>query len=761
MKPLEICMNRNLVFTASIFAALVNFALPLAAQTIADPLALANPLVGTAKFDGGAMYPGAALPFSMVKLSPDTTSCSTAGYNPTEPILGFSHTHIGGTGGKAFGGQIRVRPQTGPLNVAPPPSPKEHETASPGYYAVDLTLDRVHAELTTTERAGFHRYSFPTNSTARVLIDLASVIDNYGPKDPAGYPTGCTGRFISDREMEGSSSIFAGYGELAFTVYFVAVFDQPATNLGVWLDATAWPGVTEVTGIEKQSAGLYAEFAPGSTLNLRVGISYTSIELARQNLKPAAGLNFDQVRARAEAVWRQHFASITVEGGTEVQRRQFYTALYHTVLAPIDVTGDNAGWAKDPQQPVYWDIYTLWDTSRTTDPLRTLIYPDRESAIIRHLLAVYQKINWLPDSWVYNKQGIPFQGGTHADNVIADAVVKNLSGFDREIAYAAVRKNATEADPKTGKIHPGVGRLAPYLALGYVPAITYTSKNAEGRKNEFSAGVSRTLEYAYNDFCVSQVAATLNHTNDATRFRERSLGVYGLFNPQMKLFWGKSVSGEWMPDHDPAKKVLGWADAYYEGSAWQYRFSMPHDMQGLINRYGGNDAFIKVLDEYFDRGLHWQGNEPCFLTPWLHVYAGRPDKNVDRVRDIMARDFKLAPAGYPGDEDVGAMSAWYLFAAMGFYPNAGQDVYLLASPVFTKVTLKLGASGKFFVITAPGLSAENKYVQSATLNGQPWDKAWFRHGDIINGAELILHMGAKPTGWGSKTRPPSITSAQE
>ena len=212
-----------------------------------------------------------------------------------------------------------------------------------------------------------------------------------------------------------------------------------------------------------------------------------------------------------------------------------------------------------------------------------------------------------------------------------------------------------------------------------------------------------------------------------------------------------------MPDADPAKLTWGWGNAFYEGSAWQYRFSVPHDVQGLINRYGGDEAFVATLDEYFDRKLHYQGNEPGFLTPWLYVYAGRPDKVGDRVRAILANEFKLKAAGYPGDEDVGAMSAWYLFGAMGFYPNAGQDVYLIGSPLFAKTTIKLGESGKVFVITAANVSAENTYVQSATLNGKPWDKAWFQHADIMGGAELVLTMGPKPSAWGTQTRPPSIT----
>jgi putative alpha-1,2-mannosidase len=300
---------------------------PAAAQT--DPVTLANPLVGTAVY-GGGMYPGAALPGSMVKLSPDTTNPSTAGYAPDEPILGFSHTHIGGTGGKAFGGQIRVRPQSGTLNVTPSASGKSGETASPGYYAVTLTDDQVRAELTVMERAGFHRYTFPAARPARVLIDASSFINNFSSADPAGYPSSTTARWISDREIEGSSGIVAGYANMAFTVHFVAVFDQPAIARGAWLAGVNQSGTLTVTGGSKQNAGLYGEFNPGSVVNVRIGISYTSIALARQNLNAATGLDFDAIRTRAESLWRQHFSTIAVEGGTDAQRRQFYTALYHT-----------------------------------------------------------------------------------------------------------------------------------------------------------------------------------------------------------------------------------------------------------------------------------------------------------------------------------------------------------------------------------------------------------------------------------------------
>ena len=724
-----------------------------------DALRLVDPFVGTSIW-GGAMYPGAALPFSMVKLSPDTTGPSSAGYNPSEPILGFSHTHIGGTGGSAFHGQIRVRPQSGALVVNPAASPKEHEIASPGYYAVDLMAEQVRVELTALERAGVHRYTFPAGRPARVLIDLAAIINNSRGDKPAGVCTGSVAKFTSNRAVEGSTNIRAGTANLTYAVYFAAEFDSPAVARGTWLEKNARPDTTDVTGGEGQQAGVYAEFAPGKIVELKVGISFTSIDVARINLKAALGLTFDQVRARAEGIWRDHLAKINVEGGTEAQRRQFYTALYHTVLAPTDVTGDNGDWAADPKQPIYYDIHTIWDTFRSTDPLRILICPEREQAIIRSLLAVYQKTGWLPDAWVFNRRSIPFQGGTDADNVIADAMVKHLNGFDTNLAWDAVKKDATAVF--TGyleKTFPGRGKLPPYLEKGYVPSAVYAGKNAKGESNEWSSAVSRTLEYAYNDFCAAQVAGVLGHTEEAKMLRERSLNSYKLFRPDWKLFWGKTADGQWVPDADGKHATFGWTNAFYEGSAWQYRFSVPHDVAGLIERVGGDAAFVRVLDQYFDENLHWAGNEPGFLTPWLYIYAGQPGKATDRVRAILGKDFKVAAGGYPGDEDVGAMSAWYIFASIGLFPNAGQDVYLLGSPLFSKTTLKLGASGKILVIQANGLSSTNRYVQSATLNGKPLDRAWLRHDEIIGGAKLDFTMGPQPFAWGVANRPPSLSTA--
>jgi predicted alpha-1,2-mannosidase len=750
-----ITMNKNYRDAFLVLACSMFCAMPLA-NAAEDPVSLADPKVGTAP-NNGTQYPGAALPFSLVKLSPDTNNPWTAGYHPDEPIVGFSHTHISGTSSTAFAGQILIRPQSGELDVTMPPSPKKDETAAPGFYSVKLTRDQVLAELTLTPRSGVHRYTFESGKPRRVLVDFSATLNNSKKPEPSSICTGSQARFVSDTEIEGDAGFIGGYTKFAYRIYFVARFEQKPIARGGWLNSAASPDALKAEGAKGQKAGLYAEFSPETnTVGLRVGISYTSVENARRNLMQSDGQSFDDVKKNAQQAWRSHFNRIQVEGGTDNQRRQFYTAMYHSVLTPTDATGDQGPWPTN--EPAFWDIYTVWDTFRSSYPYQALLYPKEHARLIRSFLDVYKQTGWLRDGWAYQKTGFALQGGTNADVVIADAIVKNLGGFDKKLAYEAVKKNSTV--PAEKKLYPSFGRHAPYLTMGYVPAEYAFDEKDPVKRNEYGNPVSTSLEYAYNDFAVAQVAEAMGEKEDAKRFRERSLKIYDIFNPETGFFWGKKTDGSWVPGFDPTRDARGIYSLFYEGTAWQYRFSVPHDVNGVITRLGGNQKFVATLDEFFDKKLDWIGNEPGFLTPWLYVYAGQPAKTADRIRHLLNKEFRVSPKGYPGDEDNGAMSSWYIFGAMGFYPNAGQDVYLLGSPIFSKISMQLGDSGKKFVIDAQGLSEANRYVQSATLNGKKWEKAWFQHADIINGATLVLKMGPEPSKWGSTNPPPSLSTSK-
>ncbi len=726
----------------------------VAAEPI-DPVDYVDPLIGVD--GGGAVFPGAIVPFGLVSLSPDTNAPqNTSGYRSNRPIIGFSHNHSSGTGGTARYGNLLVMPQTGEpsLGVLSEGARIESETAAPGYYAATFVDSGVRAELTASARSGVHRYTFPNDGPARILFDVTASRNTRSPdEDPSSKCTAAEARIVSDRGFEGQASFEGGWGGAnPHTVFFAAEFDRPFDRSGGWEQETFTPGASEVSGLQ---AGLFAEFdlAAGETVGLQVGVSYLSLENARKNLAVTKAKSFDEVRADAVASWRDYLDRIRITGGTPDERTIFYTALYRTAMMPNDVTGEVPGFPED--EPHYWNFYCIWDTYHTVNPLYTLIDPKRQADLIRSLIAVYEKHGWLPDAWIAGGYG-SIQGGTHADTLIADAVVKDVPGFDREKAYAAIRKNATEPGPALDERNASwgnikQGRFPEYFTLGYLPIVDPVGGNM------ISCPTSRTLEYSVNDYSVATVARALGKTEDAERFENQSRNAWTLWNPETKFFWAKDHDGKWAEGFRPDMRLRSYRGPYYEGSPWHYVFAMRHDVQGLVERLGGPEATIEFLDEYFDGGFHTQQNQPTLLTPWLHTYAGRPDKNVDRVRAGLRGSYQAARLGLPGNDDAGTMSAWYVFGAMGFYPVTGQDIYLLASPIFDEVTVQLGDSGKTFVISAPGRSEENRYVQSATLNGKPWNQAWFRHGDIIDGAELILTMGPQPSEWGTQTPPPSLT----
>lgn len=407
---------------------------------------------------------------------------------------------------------------------------------------------------------------------------------------------------------------------------------------------------------------------------------------------------------------------------------------------PTDVTGENPHW--DPQHPHYWDHYCLWDVFRTVMPLHTLIVPDRQVEIINSLIDVYNNKGWLPDAWTAGDYAM-VQGGSNADIVIADAVVKGLEGFDLAKAYEAMKKNA-EQTSDSSEVY---GReLTEFFKYGYC-------------SNNTKRAVSRTLEYAYNDFCIAQVAQKMQNEEDYTKYIERSLACFNLFNNDEGLFLAKDPSGNWIEKSKPIyKQPTHYSNApyFYEGNAYTYSTFAPHDVQGLINRHGGKQNFVDFLDFMFDSVGFNLGNEPLFLVPYMYNYAGRPDKTAIRVRDIIEKQYQVGDDGIPGQDDSGAMSAWYVFSGIGIFPVAGQDVYLIGSPVFEKTTINLG-NGKTFKITTTNYSPENIYVQSVRLNSANHDQPWIKHEDIIKGGELNIKMSNQPSDWGTKNFPPSIS----
>jgi predicted alpha-1,2-mannosidase len=697
---------------------------------------------------GGNVFVGSAVPFGMVKLGPDMEDFdrrpSPFGYASAGRILGFSHLHLSGASGKY--GNILVAPVTGPLAPADIRSGRTDESAGVGYYGATLTRYQVKAELTSTRRVGFHRYVFPESKDAHITLDLEHCL-NKGTGSESQKFLGGEIHILSNTEIEGVGRYIGGWnngGE--YKVYFHLVTDRPARSSETWTGSgVSSAAQASVAADQPFGAAFDYDTTAGAAVQVKVGISFVSADQARHSIETESpGWNFAAIHEQAVAEWDQALSRIKPSDATPLQREQLYTALYHTMLMPSDRSGENPGWQST--EPYYDDYYTIWDTFRSSGPLLTLIAPDRQRDLVRSAIDIYRHDGYLPDGRSGNSNGRT-QGGSNADVMIADAYVKGLTGIDYDTGFAAMRKNAEvpPADPQK----EGRGGLAEYNEKGYVSLA-----------NERSG--SRTVEYAYDDFAIAELACGLNHPAEAKLYASRAgnwanlwdetltqEGVKGFLRP-------KNVDGSWA---EPNLLKRGtWPDFFYEGDLWTYSLYAPQDVRRLIALSGGNKAFVQRLDRLF-YGRHFDlSNEPGFLIPMFYDWAGRPDKAVDIITLALEREFLVSRGGIPGNDDSGAMSSWLTFQLLGIYPNAGQDIYLIGTPSFTESEIEL-AGGKVFRITARNLDREhvNRYVQSATLNGAALDAPWFRHSQIKDGGTLVLTMGSEPLGWGTAAPPPSMS----
>ncbi len=734
--------------------ALCLLAAPVAAVAQIDPLRLADPFVGAD--GGGNTVPGAGVPFGFVSLSPDTANGETNGYDSVSAITGFSFTHVTGTGGKSKYGNFKVTPTTGAVGVNNLAFAKAEETASPGYYAV--TLDGVRTELTASRLAGLMRVTFPKGATpGNLILDVTSVVTLRGEGQRA---TGAHVDILDDHTISGWASFEGGWNPAPYKLYFYAVLDRPGTSFGAWkasqghLLQQAGKGGLDGEPQAKAPAdkaalmvdydtrqefsrrlGAWASFdvAQNPVVELKLGVSFISADKARANLDAEMpGWDFDAQRAKAAGLWRDALGQIEVSGGSDDQRRIFYTALYRSHTMPHDLTGENVWWPSS--EPHYEDFYTLWDTFRTLHPLLTVIQPEAQRGMVRSLVDTYRHTGWLPDARIAGANGMT-QGGSNGDVVVADAVVKSLGGFDIRTAYEAIRKDGeVESDQPLlqGRV------LKDYLKLGYVPLTQARS-------------ASRTLEYAYDDFAISEVADVLGDKTVAETYRQRAKGWERLWDKDLGCIRPRYGDGRGLENFScaydyPDKTTPWWEAPFYEGNSLQYSTYVPQDVPGLIGKVGGRQAFVAWLDRLFDGGHYNQGNEPDILAPWMYIDAGRPDKTAERVRHILGSQYSTGRAGLPGNDDAGAMSSWYVWSAMGLYPLAGKPLYYIGSPVFARSVIRL-EGGKTFTISAPKTSATNIYVVAARLNGKPIDRATLTHAELMAGGVLELDMGDKPSTW--------------
>jgi predicted alpha-1,2-mannosidase len=699
---------------------------------------------------GGNTFVGSAVPFGMVKLGPDMESFdgrpSSFGYMSAGRTVGFSHLHLSGAAGKY--GNILVAPVTGPLDPSDIRSPRADEVNHPGYYATTLTRYKVRAELTSTRRVGFHRYTFPASTESHLTLNVAHCL-NHGKGYEAQSFLGGEVRLLSDHEAEGAGRYAGGWnngGE--YRVYFYMILDTASADAGTWSGKTSTQA-KQATVAGDQPLGLVFSFhtRDSQVIQAKIGISFISTEQARKNiLEEIPAWNFGNVRQRSVAAWNHALSKIQIHGETDSKRIQFYTAMYHTMLMPADRTGENPGW--ESSEPYYDDYYAIWDTFRSSSPLLTLIAPDRQRDLLRSLIDIYRHTGYMPDARSGNDNGRT-QGGSNANVVVADTYVKGLTGIDYNTAFEAMLKDASvpPADPQ----REGRGGIVDYNTKGYVTL-------ADERSG------SRTVEYAYDDFAIAEVACGLNRPAEAKLFANRAHNWEHLWDKDLTAEGFKGFLRPRNPDGSWAAPNLlrrgTWPDFFYEGDLWTYSLYAPQDVRKLIALAGGNEMFVHRLDNIFYRQHFDVTNEPGFLIPVLYNWAGRPDSTAEAVSALLEKAFTDRRSGIPGNDDSGAMSSWFIFHSLGFYPNAGQDIYLIGTPSFPEADIEL-ASGHTLRILARNMDSEhiNPYIQSATLNGKPLDTSWFRHAQIAKGGTLVFTMGPAPSKWGTAVPPPSMSDA--
>lgn len=698
----------------------------------------------------GSIVPGATHPFGMAKVSPDTSNgdfepsfAHCGGYwYPDTHIRGFSHNHLVGTGASDQGNFLLMpvmnldglKTQSEQYR-----SPFDHATeeATPGYYAVTLDNGPIRAELTASPRGALHRYTFPSSNVSALIMDVSATIPD-GWVDQLQLQVDLVQQTV-EGAVRNHGSLSNRYG--GQTLYFSAHVRTPTDQGGVFSDGRLYEGQTSTTG---SSIGAYFVLTttPAEPVEVEVGISYVSVEQARLNrLDELTGKSFETLRLEAEQAWTRELSRIQLAGGTTQQRRIFATALYHSMMMPTlytDASGTYRGFDGQVHQVqgfTYYTDFSLWDTFRTLHPLLSLIAPEVQADFNTSFLKMYEQSGFI-DRWPQGNGPTGCMVGDSAAIVIADSYLRGVRGFDVDFAWEALW-TAASLD------QPGIHReyLTEYETLGYVPV------ESGGRST------SVTLEYAYADGALARLAEKLGYTAEAQRLNERSQRYANHWNDATGYLQGRNAAGDFVEPFVPKYN----AEYYAEGNALQWSWYAPHDVAGLITLFGGDRAFEQRLDQFFSRSEsvrdtlfpdmnYWHGNEPDLHTSWLYHFIGKPWKSQQWVAWVLDTKYKDAPDGLDGNDDGGTLSAWYVLSAMGLFPIAGTDLWLVGAPLFTQTQLPLEQG--ILTIEAPGASPGNRYIQSATWNGQPLLQAWLSHDTLAKGGTLRLELGPTPTTWG-------------
>ncbi|MGO4822023.1 MULTISPECIES: GH92 family glycosyl hydrolase [unclassified Flavobacterium] len=732
-----------------------------------------KPIIGTEKM--GHTYPGATVPFGAVQLSPETDTISyerngkyngevykyCAGYKyEDKTIVGFSHTHLSGTGHSDLG-DFLIMPTQGKLQLNPgtASNPKggyrssyshANEVAEAGYYKVKLDDDNILAEMTTTTRVGMHQYTFPKSDESHIILDLMAGIYNYDDKDVWTYV-----RVVNDTLITGYRQT-NGWARTR-TVYFAMSFSKPFTQYGqknydnkqayrgFWGKFDQTKNFPEIAG---KKIRMYFDFKTeeAEKVKIKFALSSVSQENALQNMQTEIkGWDFEKVKAQAQAIWNKELNKIAITA-PEATKINFYTAMYHTFINPTvytDVNGQYKGLDQGIHQAngfTNYSTFSLWDTYRALHPFFNIIQPSRNNDMVKSMLAHYDQsaLHMLP-IWSHYANDNWCMSGYHSVSVIADAIIKGV--------YDGDANKALEACINTAK-HRNYEGIGYYMDLGYIPA------------EKSGISVSNTLEYAYDDWCIAQIAKKLNRTDVYTEFMERASHWQNNFNESTGFMQPKGANGDFKKEFDPLSTH---GQGFIEGNSWNYSFFVPQDPASLVEKMGGKKAFASRLDTLFSMHLpdsffaeteditregiiggYVHGNEPAHHVAYFYNWANQPWKTQAQVRKILDMQYKPTPDGLGGNDDCGQMSAWYIFSSLGFYPVApGSNDYAIGSPLINNATITL-ENGKQFKVDVKNQSSKNVYVQKVLLNSKPITDFVLKYADITNGATLIFYMGSRP-----------------
>jgi predicted alpha-1,2-mannosidase len=699
-----------------------------------------DPFIGTA--NSGNTFPGALRPWGMVSVSPHTDLSAPSGYVHGRPwFYGLGHVHLSGTGCPDLGsiiltavrGEVTTDPQEYKCRLA-------DEKAEPGYWAGTLVGPALRAEATATIRSGITRFTAQADTGFAILIDAGRSLSLLG---------GGSVRWISDRDLEGYS-IGGGFcGKTnRHVIYFVAQLSREPSSKGVWKNSVVSRDTAAL--LPDSSIGAWAryELKRDSSLEVRIGISYVSIDNARRNLRAeTSGRTFAQAREACFTVWNNELSRIRVWGGTPDDQAKFYTALYHSLIHPgviTDANGDYPLFGKkgtgNYAQGERYSVFSLWDTYRTLHPLLALVYPERQSAMVRTMIDMYKESGSLPN-WELAGNETRVMVGDGAVPVIADTYLKGIRDFDTVAAYEAMRKSGAVTGPESESSRPGYEE---YVRYGYIPCDRDTS-----RKAWVWGPVSTTLEYCFADWTFSRVAAATGRKKDAEVFAKRALWYKNLFDKTTGFIRPRRAGGAWLSPFDPLQTEGSgnWAGSggpgYVEGNAWQYSWFVPHDIEGLAKLYGGKERLAEKLEECFAGGRFTMNNEPDIAYPYLFTYLhGHEARTSDLVRQIMAKDFGTGPAGLPGNDDAGTLSAWYVFSALGLYPACpGSNEYRLGAPLFDQSAILLNRKyypATMITIKRQDSAGSTAAQQETRWNGKPVKGFAVDHAALVAGGELVF-----------------------